>query len=351
MAWLLCNRPRYLAWNSLALGWAVMAHVWLPPVHDYPVALALLWPSMLGIAAATAVQQATASRLGQPRTLRWVLVALATAAVLATLVLKEGFVSNVLAWACAAVLGQKMWKLWHIPLRHRWERCMLLAHTVGVALLLVYPVVAAVGAQPSLWGACWWASVWAIWTLYSVALVACAWTDNPYRGTGVRMDPLTGLMPYAALKTVCEPLPYARGLRALMLCDLGSQQLAADAPEHALEDELLRRFARILQAQVREGDHIGRLEGNEFAIVLRHIDLSSAHALALRISTQIAQAPWVQKIAKDAVTPRFGIAAIGEEDSFDAALHRADVLLYQAHDAQMQRIWVEAVPEGHSQSK
>lgn len=336
-AWVLCNKPRFLAWQSAALGLAAMGQAWLWNVDTSSHALAWMVPGVACVGAAAAMSQATASRLGQPRAMRWGLAGIAGLVVLASIALGYDSIDRVVAWACACVLGQKLWLLWHIPLRHQWERSMLLAHTGCAALLLVYPLVAHLPWMT----AGWTLATLAVWALYSVALMTCAWADNPYRGAEVHMDPLTGLMRGAALKDVCEPLPYARGLRVLALCDLDQLQRIRTQHGNTVADNALRSFARVLQSQVREGDHLGRLEGSEFAIVLRHIDLPSAHALATRINQQLAQAPWAQKMAEGPVTASFGIAAILEEDSFDAALHRADVLLYQAQDAGPNHIWVD----------
>ena len=337
-AWWLCQKPRFLAWQSAAWVLVAMAQAGLWAGDAKLSSLTWLLPSMACMAAAAAMSQATASRLGQPRAMRWGVAGAAWLVVLASMGLGYGRTASVLAWAAACVLGQQLWLLWHVPLRHQWERSMLLAHTACAALLLVYPLLAHVPWLAVGWLLC--ASV--VWTLYSVALIACAWSDNPYRGAGMRMDPLTGLMQGAALKAVCDPLPYARGLRVLALCDLDQLQRIRTQHGHMVADDVLRSFARILQAQVREGDHIGRLEGSEFAIVLRHIDLPSAHALATRINQQLAQTSWGRKMPGGPATASFGIAAIMEDDSFDTALHRADVLLYQAQDAGPNRIWVDA---------
>lgn len=129
---------------------------------------------------------------------------------------------------------------------------MLLAYTGCVVLLFLYPVAAWSTAANGGFTA-WW-----VWLM--------------------------------ALESVCGPLPYERGLRVLILCDLDQLQQLNARYGRTVSDDALRYFTRILQANVREGDHLGRLGNEESVIALRHIDLPRARALATRIHEELARA-------------------------------------------------------------
>lgn len=342
VAWRLCGKPRFLAWQAAALGLLAMALAW-HAASEGRLANTLL-VSCLCVLAAAAMSQATASRLGQQRAMgRWLVVGALVVVAISLAIGMPSSGASVLAWACACVVGQHLRALWRTPLRHRWEHWMLYAHTATLVWLLLYPLAVWMGAADSVSTAWWSLCMLTALLLYSAALLACAWTEHRYRGPGARMDDLTGVMPRLALEAACDPLPYVRGLRVLILCDIDQFRRISAEHGRAQGDEALRGFARILQASVREGDHVGRLGDEEFAIALRQIDLPSAHALVMRINTQLSRAPWAQAMPGGPVTASFGIAAILEEDRFDTALHRADVLLYQAKEAGPNRIWMDSV--------
>ncbi|MBF6632328.1 MAG: GGDEF domain-containing protein [Comamonas sp.] len=341
VVWALCGKPEFLAWaggalvaGGVALGLQLIG-------GEQGRAAFLLSTGALCTLAASAMAQATASRLGQPTRLVGWLEGVALIALWATASMGEQS-AIVVAWACACILGHKLPMLWSTPLRHPGDHWMLLAYTGCAALLFLYPVVAwstaANGGFP----------VWWVWLMtlalgaYSVVLLGCAWVVQPYRGRAAgHVDPLTGLLPRLALESACGPLPYERGLRVLILCDLDQFQQLNARYGRTVSDDALRCFARILQANVREGDHLGRLGNEEFVLALRHIDLPRARALATRIHEELARAHWAQKMPCGPVTASFGVAAILDKDSFDTALHRADVLLYQAKDAGANRIWMD----------
>ncbi|HEX4777661.1 MAG TPA: diguanylate cyclase [Acidimicrobiia bacterium] len=69
---------------------------------------------------------------------------------------------------------------------------------------------------------------------------------------------------------------------ALVLVDLDHFKAVNDANGHLAGDEVLRRVGAVLGRELRPGDAVGRVGGDEFALLLPETDASGAVALARR---------------------------------------------------------------------
>ncbi|GAA4728370.1 hypothetical protein GCM10023328_03500 [Modestobacter marinus] len=101
-------------------------------------------------------------------------------------------------------------------------------------------------------------------------------------------DPLTGL-PNRSLfsRRLGDELTRAGSTAtlAVLFCDLDRFKQVNDTLGHAAGDELLRQVAERLQGAVRPGDTVGRLSGDEFALILPDVaDRADADQLAQRVT-------------------------------------------------------------------
>jgi diguanylate cyclase (GGDEF)-like protein len=107
-----------------------------------------------------------------------------------------------------------------------------------------------------------------------------------------RTDALTGLLNHGAmLVRIREEV--ARASRdgaplSLVIIDLDDFKRVNDVRGHQAGDELLRRVAALLQAQLRPYDQVARYGGDEFVLLLPGSDEASACAVAERVRDAVA---------------------------------------------------------------
>ncbi|WP_321785417.1 diguanylate cyclase [Burkholderia pyrrocinia] len=128
---------------------------------------------------------------------------------------------------------------------------------------------------------------------------------------------------------------------AVLMLDLDHFKALNDRWGHPLGDRALRHFARLLLAETGPDGIVGRVGGEEFAIVLPGSNLDTAFAFARRLQQRAMQARLVHEDQQVELTVSIGIDAMRESD-FGAyqSLSRADKALYLAKDRGRNRIEV-----------
>ncbi len=118
---------------------------------------------------------------------------------------------------------------------------------------------------------------------------------------------------------------------SLLLIDIDFFKRVNDQYGHAGGDEALRQFAHIANGQLRSQDELGRLGGEEFAVLLPESGLADAVAVAERIRCEIESATMRFGNAIIRLTASFGVACwLAPSESSGALLLRADAALYSA---------------------
>ena len=154
--------------------------------------------------------------------------------------------------------------------------------------------------------------------------------------TRAETDVLTGLLNRRGFMTQMQNFlnrVAASGgpIGAVVMLDLDHFKQVNDQHGHAAGDEVLRGVAGIIHNAARKSDIVGRIGGEEFAIVLPNTDIEEARVIADRLRQHVAECtiPVEQKTLH--LTISMGVAAlnIGEVGP-DAALRRADEALYRA---------------------
>ena len=157
-------------------------------------------------------------------------------------------------------------------------------------------------------------------------------------------DPLTGLANrshFEALSTNALARSQRDGAPVtLLLCDVDLFKRINDQYGHAVGDEVLVAMAKVLAANLREGDVLARWGGEEFLALMPASPLDAACATAERIRTAIEQTPLDVGQAPIALTMSFGVAQVHSAEDLQAAIARADKALYQSKNAGRNRVSV-----------
>jgi len=148
-------------------------------------------------------------------------------------------------------------------------------------------------------------------------------------------DPLTGLPNRDALLQDIERrlrrIEAAARPVGVLLLDLDDFKQVNDNLGHVVGDRVLKDAAAALAGGVRDDDVVGRIGGDEFAIILASGDPEVMRAAAERF---IAAMSGVSPAGGPAVTASVGGVPVGWGDvSWDEAYARADELLYEAKRA------------------
>lgn len=157
--------------------------------------------------------------------------------------------------------------------------------------------------------------------------------------TALKTDSLTGASTRDAIlttgaKILREAAP-TNGSAVLFL-DLDRFKGLNDTHGHAAGDQLLQHFVRRIRSSIRRTDHIGRIGGDEFMVVLADCTQAGATIVAQKIIDSLARSPLT--LASNAIVPittSIGAAWLAPDDviSLEAAMRCADRLMYQAKSA------------------
>ncbi|MFC3200868.1 GGDEF domain-containing protein [Alteromonas oceani] len=117
----------------------------------------------------------------------------------------------------------------------------------------------------------------------------------------------------------------------MLMIDVDNFKEINDTEGHAMGDNVLKAIAGILKSSVRQIDAVGRLGGEEFAILLPDTPLEGARRVAESIRSNIESEVikgWTDSYGP--VTISIGVAKAGINDSFQALLDKADEALYDS---------------------
>ena len=121
---------------------------------------------------------------------------------------------------------------------------------------------------------------------------------------------------------------------AVMFVDVNALKAINDAHGHQAGDAALIHVAAILKREVRATDVVARIGGDEFGLLLDHLDEDAAAAKALSLVAVLTGEPLDLGARRLAVGLSIGLTMIRKDEGVDAVLARADADMYAAKAAQ-----------------
>lgn len=148
------------------------------------------------------------------------------------------------------------------------------------------------------------------------------------------IDPLTSVpnRRYTELKVlqaIQEVEMFKRNV-GVVLFDIDHFKLVNDTHGHQVGDEALCSVCRTVKHHLRLGDVLGRWGGEEFVVVVKDINHDRLAQFAERCRTLIAQAALPVSTGELHITVSVGATMLRADDDAQAAVGRADDLMYQS---------------------
>jgi diguanylate cyclase (GGDEF)-like protein len=271
--------------------------------------------------------------------------------------LLSSFIIAGYTWAAAA-------ELWYCPNCPSVSRLpaifLLFAH--GSLFLLRTPLVMMLPHPPGterVFGSIWLTVLSSEALLFTISIAFILMAMAKERAAFIHkaaamIDPLTGVWNRRGLLAENERFFPATGKTApeaaVLLIDLDNFKSINDRFGHAFGDRVLQMFAATARSAVRGSDFVGRLGGEEFAVVLYGLAGERALTVAERIRNVFAQQAEVIEGQSVGATVSIGLAVHdGSIIPFTELLWKADRALYRAKEAGRNR--VEWAPEFYARSQ
>lgn len=166
-------------------------------------------------------------------------------------------------------------------------------------------------------------------------------------------DPLTGVLNRGAwrarLERLAEDTRQDQRPLSVLFFDIDLFKLINDSLGHQVGDDCLKAVADTVAAELRGGDILGRVGGEEFAVALPGAKRIHALAVGERIRTAVQQ--HCQAVGEEVVELTVSVGAaehLGPEEALDALVDRADRAMYTAKDSGRNMVVADAhTPANH----
>ncbi|AWH52818.1 PAS domain S-box protein [Stenotrophomonas sp. ESTM1D_MKCIP4_1] len=156
-------------------------------------------------------------------------------------------------------------------------------------------------------------------------------------------DPLTGLINRREIERLLErALLQVRsegGTHALCYINLDHFKLVNDSFGHAAGDQMLRSFAEYLVGAVRDGDWVGRLGADEFAVFLGRASQDEAKRVLQRLIRNLGQATFPISEGSPQLSCSIGVVEVtADAPDVNWLMSAADSACYAAKQAGRNRV-------------
>ncbi|MEM1261919.1 MAG: EAL domain-containing protein [Pseudomonadota bacterium] len=159
-------------------------------------------------------------------------------------------------------------------------------------------------------------------------------------------DSLTGLINRREFENqlaarISECARDSRISHALLLIDIDQFKVINDSLGHKAGDEYLRQLSDVVQGEIRISDTLGRLGGDQFAVLLQNCEVERANQVGESIRRAIEEFVFNWQDRSHNAKASVGIVVIDNEiGDTSAALSAADIACFAAKDEGRNRIHV-----------
>lgn len=224
------------------------------------------------------------------------------------------------------------------------DKCLSAALALSMVHFLLKPMIAAETGGPGATAAAYLDTVYALFSqsagtiltvlvaLMTVGVYVSSMLSDANRRS--ETDTLSGLLNRRGfLEKAGELFAAASGPTALVLADIDNFKSVNDTFGHAAGDRVIEAFSDVLAQATDDGHVLGRIGGEEFAILLAGTEVATARLIAEGIRVALSEAEVAGLPETYRVTASFGVAQWREGVSYDELFRQADAALYQAKNA------------------
>ncbi|UUX96414.1 GGDEF domain-containing protein [Aquabacterium sp. J223] len=154
-------------------------------------------------------------------------------------------------------------------------------------------------------------------------------------------DELTGLHNRRHMRELMARACGEGRTMSLALIDIDHFKRINDGHGHAAGDRVLAAFATAARQVLRDGDVVARWGGEEFLVMLPATPVDAAERVLQRLRERVAALSLAGVLDERCLTFSAGLVACGRGETLDAAIERADRLMYEAKRAGRDRLAVD----------
>jgi diguanylate cyclase len=125
---------------------------------------------------------------------------------------------------------------------------------------------------------------------------------------------------------------------AILLIDVDNFKMVNDSYGHGAGDDALQMIAAAIKRNLRDGDLVGRLGGEEFSVFLPRLSPSQGGQVAERIRVSVEQLQFAPQEKQHPLSVSIGGVSLEVESNFSSLYRAADQRLYEAKRAGRNRV-------------
>jgi diguanylate cyclase (GGDEF)-like protein len=164
--------------------------------------------------------------------------------------------------------------------------------------------------------------------------------EDHYRNSVV--DPLTGVYNRRFFEEQAQKVIgfTQNSQNGIIVVDIDDFKYINDTYGHAVGDEVLVNFAKVVAKIVRSSDIVARFGGEEFVILQPSSNIVETRKLAERLCDEVSKCVIETQAGVVTVTASFGVSSLSSPADLDKCLELADTAMYSAKTTGKNRVVV-----------